>query len=140
MDTTHFLCDLVEAMEDTIAIHDNAARSSTGDLRLRREKSVFPYTAMLNEVIGWEERRKRERSLPIVARTSESASDGFSALIDRIYGMYRMQSADDSLANAGWRLDGAVHESLATCVETRTPVSAGDWQQRADVDGQALQT
>ena len=140
MDTAPFLCDLVEAIKDTIAIHDGAARSSMGDLRLRHEEKAFRYTAMLNEISGWEERRKRRRSVPIDAATGKSANDCFPALIDRIYSMYRMQSADDSLTHGRWRLDGAPHESPPTRVNARAPVSADDWQQTVDVEGQALQT
>ena len=89
MGATNSLCDLVEVLEDTRTFHDNAARSSIGDLHMRHEGKALCYTAMLKEVRGWEDRRKRDRSASTGADTNESAHDSLPALINRITRMQR---------------------------------------------------
>lgn len=84
MDMKSLLCDLVEVLEGTRAMHDDAARSSTGDQHMRHEEKASCYTAMLKEVRNWQERTKRERSAPSDEGMNGPDDDGFPALIDRI--------------------------------------------------------
>ena len=95
MGATNSLCDLAEILEDTKVLHDDAARASIGDLHMRHKEKALCYTAMLKEVRGWEDRRKRDRSVSTGADTNESAHDSLPALINRIT---RMQRANDSLS------------------------------------------
>lgn len=104
MRTTPSFRDLVEVLEDSIVFHGDAARSSMGDLHTLHQRKVFCYTAMLNEARGWEERRKRERSVPAGTGTDESGNDSLSALIKRIDHMYSVQQATSALAAGDSRI------------------------------------
>lgn len=69
MDMRSPLCGLVEVLEGTRAMHDDAARSSMGDLHMRHEEKASRYAAM-----PWRGNGRPD-------------DDGFPALIDRIYRM-----------------------------------------------------